>query len=58
VDSYVILHTFEGITDDSQALTFTPSQPWLGVRYLRIETLDSPSWVAWREIEIIDAGGN
>ena len=55
-DSYVVLYTFEGITDDSQALAYTPTQPWQGIRYLRIETLDSPSWVAWREIEIIDAG--
>jgi hypothetical protein len=55
-DSYGVLHTFEGITSDSQALSYTPTQPWQGIRYLRIETLDSPSWVAWREIEIIDAG--
>jgi hypothetical protein len=56
-DSYTILHTFEGITEDEQALVYTPAHPWQGVRYLRIETLDSPSWVAWSEIEIIDAGG-
>jgi hypothetical protein len=55
-DSYIVLYTFEGITQDSQALTYAPPQPWQGIRYLRIETLDSPSWVAWREIEIIDAG--
>jgi hypothetical protein len=55
-DLYIVLHTFEGITTDVQALSFTPVQPWQGIRYLRIETLDSPSWVAWREIEIIDAG--
>ena len=56
-DGYILLHTFEGSTRDSQELSFTPLQPWQGVRYLRIETLDSPSWIAWREIEIIDAGG-
>jgi len=55
-DAYVLLNTFEGITDDTQVLSFTPAQPRKGIRYLRIETLDSPSWVAWREIEIIDAG--
>ena len=27
------------------------SPPYPSVRYIRIETLDSPSWVAWREIE-------
>lgn len=57
LDSYIVLHTFEGITADIQALSYAPVQPWKGIRYLRIETLDSPSWVAWREIEIIDAGG-
>jgi hypothetical protein len=24
-----------------------------GIRYIRIETTDSPSWVSWREIEVI-----
>jgi len=53
---YVTLYTFSGITDDSAALEYTPPQPWSGVRYVRIETLESPSWVAWREIEVYDAG--
>ena len=57
-DTYILLHSFEGITSDSQVLSFTPAQPWQSVRYLRIETLYSPSWIAWREIEIIDAGGS
>jgi F5/8 type C domain len=55
-DTYTVLYTFEGVTDDNQVLSYTPDQPWKGIRYLRVETLDSPSWVAWREIEIIDAG--
>jgi len=29
--------------------------PWT-VRYLRIETVESPSWVAWLEIELLTAG--
>jgi hypothetical protein len=56
LDTYVLLLTFEGLTTDAQALSYTPAQPWPGIRYLRIETLESPSWVGWREIEIIDAG--
>jgi len=55
-DAYTVLHTFEGITADGQVLSFEPAQPWQGIRYLRIETLESPSWVAWSEIEIMDAG--
>ena len=56
-DAYVVLHNFEGITADTQVFSYTPGQPWKGIRYLRIDTIESPSWVAWREIEIIDAGG-
>jgi hypothetical protein len=55
-DPYILLHTFQGNTTDSQILTITPSQPWFGVRFFRIDTILSPSWVAWREIEILDAG--
>lgn len=53
---YVTLYTFSGATADNAVLQFTPPQPWSGVRYVRIETLESPSWVAWREIEVYDAG--
>jgi hypothetical protein len=55
-DPYITLHTFEGVTDENTVLSFSPEQPWQGIRYIRIETLQSPSWVAWREIELIDAG--
>lgn len=53
---YITLHTFSGVTTDNAALEITPPQPWSGVRYVRVETLESPSWVAWREIEVYDAG--
>lgn len=39
-------------TSDSQTLVIEPVPPWQGVRYLRIETSDSPSWVSWGEVEI------
>jgi hypothetical protein len=51
--TYVLLHTFEGVTADSQQLTFTLTEPLKGIRYVRIETISSPSWVSWREIEIV-----
>ena len=51
----VILHVFRGPTDDSDVLVFRPDEPIPGVRVLRIETTLSPSWVAWREIEVIAA---
>jgi len=48
-----VLHTFKGNTTDGQALMFTPDAGGLPIRFLRIETVASPSWVAWREIEIL-----
>jgi hypothetical protein len=36
-------------------LSFSPSEPWEGIRRIQIETVASPSWVAWREIEVIAA---
>jgi hypothetical protein len=32
-----------------------PAEPLQGVRILRIETTTTPSWVGWREIEVIAA---
>jgi len=51
----VRLHTFSGPTSDSDVLVFAPFEPVRGKRLLRIETTLSPSWVAWREIEVIAA---
>jgi hypothetical protein len=36
-----------------QSLQFEPEEPLQDVRYLRVTTTLSPSWVAWREIEVI-----
>ena len=49
------LTRFEGLTEDGQWLEFSPEEPWAGIRYIRVETVTSPSWVAWREIEVIAA---
>jgi predicted amidohydrolase YtcJ len=48
-----LVHEFNGITKDSDVLEFTPPVPLNGIRYVKIETTQSPSWVAWREIEIL-----
>jgi hypothetical protein len=45
-----LLHEFSGYTADGQVLDYSPSTPWNDVRYIRVETVASPSWVAWREI--------
>ena len=50
--SFRELQVFSGRTTDGQLLEFVPPAPWEDVRYLRIETRASPSWVAWREVEV------
>ena len=50
--SFETVHRFEGETADQQWLIYTPETPLEAVRYIRVYTLSSPSWVAWREIEI------
>ncbi len=47
----VLLHTFRGNTHDGQVLTFDFAGS-TDYRFLRVETVASPSWVAWREIEV------
>jgi F5/8 type C domain len=47
-----LLHEFSGRTSDRQML----DSSLLGdrvVRFVRVETTSSPSWVAWREIEVL-----
>ena len=55
-DLFILLYTFDGNTNDGDELVFSPDVALEGIRFIRIETVVSPSWVAWREIEIIDAG--
>jgi hypothetical protein len=55
-EQFVLLYTFDGNTKDGNELIYSPSPALEDIRYIRIETITSPSWVAWREIEIIDAG--
>lgn len=48
----VLLGTLSGETTDYQILTLTSPGTWPAVRFVRVETVSSPSWVAWREIEV------
>jgi hypothetical protein len=52
---YTELHELDAVTSDGQVVTIAPSSAWSGVRYLRIETVWSPSWPAWREIQIFSS---
>ncbi len=41
-------------TADGDWLVFRPKRPVPDVRALRIRTVESPSWVAWREIRVFE----
>lgn len=47
------VHEFRGDTSDPQILEFIPPEPLENVRFIKIMTTQSPSWVAWREIEVV-----
>lgn len=53
IDELHLLHTFEGTTVDGQVLEFKPDSPVENVRYVRVNTRQSPSWVGWQEIEVL-----
>ncbi len=50
-----LLHQFSGYTQEGDLLEVAPESPWTGIRTLRILTTQSPSWVAWREVEVYPA---
>jgi hypothetical protein len=52
-DPQRVLHTFSGLTQDGDVLDFRSRTPWRNVRYVRVTTWNSPSWVAWKEIRIL-----
>jgi hypothetical protein len=48
-----LMHTFTSQTQIGQVLTWTPPQSVAGVIAVRVETVASPSFVAWYEIEVL-----
>jgi predicted amidohydrolase YtcJ len=48
-----LLGEFRGFTKDPDTLEFSSVKALTNIRYIRIVTSQSPSWVAWREIEVI-----
>jgi len=47
------VHRFEQSTSTGDWLHFVPDEPLENVQYVRIETVKSPSWVGWIEIEVV-----
>ena len=52
-DVFFEVHKFKSVTKDTQWLTLTFPEPIETIRYVRIETISSPSWIGWKEIEVI-----
>jgi hypothetical protein len=48
-----LVKEFSGTTQDQQVLAWTANQPLTGVTSIRVATVTSPSWVSWREIEVL-----
>lgn len=48
--AFVDLHTFRQKTSGCDWLIYTPEPATAGIQIIRVDTLSSPSWVAWREI--------
>jgi hypothetical protein len=51
-DPWDLQYTFTGNTVDNQVLEYSAPSAWTNVRYVRVETTASVSWVAWKEIEV------
>jgi len=49
--AYVEIHEFSGVTDDNDWLVLTLDPRLDDVRFIRVQTVSSPSWVAWKEIQ-------
>jgi hypothetical protein len=54
--SRFLLKEFAGVTSDGETLVYKPLSPLDGLTSIRIETVQSPSWVAWREVIVESAG--
>ena len=50
--AYVEIHEFSGVTDDNDWLVLTLDPRLDDVRFIRVQTVSSPSWVAWKEIQV------
>jgi hypothetical protein len=47
-----LIHEFKGNTIDNEVLEFVPDQPLTNIQVIRVVTIQSPSWVSWKEIEV------
>lgn len=52
-DRYLLMQEFQGFTEDGQWIIIQMPEPIRGVRFIQIKTTNSPSWISWREIQVI-----
>ena len=52
-DAMQLAYEFRGHEYDYDVLNFVPAAPQTNIRFVRIVTTESPSWVSWREIEVL-----
>jgi len=52
-DAMQLVKEFSGHEYDFDVLNFVPTTPLKNIRFVRIDTTESPSWVTWREIEVL-----
>jgi hypothetical protein len=53
--AFELLSKVSGQTDDSQSLQIVGQRTWPGLQVMRVEMVNSPSWVGWREIQVYQA---
>ena len=51
---WVTLDTFSGNTKDGDVLTWTSAAGGNSLRFIRVTTTESPSWVSWLEVEVFE----
>ncbi|NJC96102.1 MAG: discoidin domain-containing protein [Anaerolineae bacterium] len=51
-DAFQTVYEFNGSTNDNDWLVFKPDIPLENVGQIRIQTIASPSWVSWKEIQV------
>ena len=50
--AFTTVYEFNGSTSENDWLVFTPEVPLENVQQIRIQTISSPSWVSWKEIQV------
>lgn len=50
--SFATVHEFNDFTQDGEWLVFTPNTPLENITQIRIQTISSPSWISWKEIQV------